>query len=144
MTIKAIVFDAYGTLYDVHSVASATDAAFPGHGDTITQIWRLKQLEYSWLRTLMGRYEDFRVVTLDSLRYTLDAMGLQADAAVIDGVLDGYDKLQVITKFNEADATYETRPAKKPRCSTTCSSRSVSSNRRRATSWICRVQRMAS
>ena len=58
--IKAIVFDAYGTLYDTQSVAGATEAAFPGHGEYITQVWRLKQLEYSWLRSLMGRYEDFR------------------------------------------------------------------------------------
>ena len=50
MPIKAVVFDAYGTLFDVQSVAGVTDAAFPGHGGTITQIWRLKQLEYTWLR----------------------------------------------------------------------------------------------
>ena len=71
MTVKAVVFDAYGTLYDVHSVARATNEAFPGHGDTITQLWRLKQLEYSWLRSLMRRYVDFRVVTRESLVYTL-------------------------------------------------------------------------
>jgi 2-haloacid dehalogenase len=46
VTIKAVVFDAYGTLYDVQSVAAITDEAFPGYGMIITQIWRLKQLEY--------------------------------------------------------------------------------------------------
>ena len=56
MTIKAVVFDAYGTLYDVQSVAAITDEAFPGYGEIITQIWRLKQLEYTWLRSLMHRY----------------------------------------------------------------------------------------
>jgi 2-haloacid dehalogenase len=50
MTIKALVFDAYGTLYDVQSVAAVTDEAFPGHGEMISQIWRMKQLEYTWLR----------------------------------------------------------------------------------------------
>ena len=50
--IKAYVFDAYGTLFDVQSVSAVTDAAFPGHGALITQIWRMKQLEYSWLRSL--------------------------------------------------------------------------------------------
>jgi 2-haloacid dehalogenase len=55
MAVRAVVFDAYGTLYDIQSVASVTDTAFPGHGEVITQIWRMKQLEYTWLRSLMGR-----------------------------------------------------------------------------------------
>ena len=61
MTIKAVVFDAYGTLYDVQSVADITEDAFPGYGGIITQIWRIKQLEYSWLRSLMRRWEDAHV-----------------------------------------------------------------------------------
>ena len=71
MTIKAIVFDAYGTLYDVQSVADVTEDAFPGYGEIITQVWRIKQLEYTWLRSLMRRYRDFSEVTRDSLAYTL-------------------------------------------------------------------------
>ena len=63
MTIKAVVFDAYGTLYDIQSVAAVTEEAFPGYGEIITQIWRIKQLEYTWLRSLMRRYEDFSVIT---------------------------------------------------------------------------------
>ena len=59
MTIKAIVFDAYGTLYDVQSVADVTEDAFPGYGGIITQVWRIKQLEYTWLRSLMRRYRGF-------------------------------------------------------------------------------------
>ena len=55
MTIKAIVFDAYGTLYDVQSVADITEDAFPGYGGIITQVWRIKQLEYTWLRSLHFR-----------------------------------------------------------------------------------------
>jgi 2-haloacid dehalogenase len=51
MAIKALVFDAYGTLYDVHSVFAKTEELCPGKGDLITQIWRLKQLEYTWLQT---------------------------------------------------------------------------------------------
>src|SRR3569833_2820290 len=83
MPIKAVVFDAYGTLCDTHSVATVTEAAFPGHGDLITQIWRIKQLEYSWLRSLMRRYEDFAVVTRDALAYTLRILGLSCDAAKV-------------------------------------------------------------
>lgn len=93
MTIRAIVFDAYGTLYDVQSVAGVTDAAFPGHGEYITQIWRLKQLEYTWLRTMMGQYEDFWTITKESLAYTLGTLGLQADGALFDGVAEKYNNL---------------------------------------------------
>ena len=93
MTIKSIVFDAYGTLYDIQSVAKVTEAAFPGRGDTITQVWRLKQLEYTWLRALMGQYEDFRAVTGASLRYTLGTLGQEADAALFDKIVDAYNTL---------------------------------------------------
>ncbi|ABQ33864.1 2-haloacid dehalogenase [Bradyrhizobium sp. BTAi1] len=87
---KAVVFDAYGTLYDIQSVAAVTEQAFPGHGDIITQIWRIKQLEYTWLRSLMQRYEDFAVVTRDSLIYTLRILGLPADAATLDRIIAKY------------------------------------------------------
>ena len=83
MTIKAVVFDAYGTLYDVQSVAAVTEETFPGYGEIITQIWRIKQLEYTWLRSLMRRYQDFSAVTRDSLAYTLRCLGLQSDGATL-------------------------------------------------------------
>jgi 2-haloacid dehalogenase len=88
--IKAIVFDAYGTLYDVQSVAAVTEATFPGYGEIITQVWRIKQLEYSWLRSLMRRYEDFSVITRESLSYTLRCLGLQSDAAAFERIMDKY------------------------------------------------------
>ena len=90
MPFKAVVFDAYGTLYDIQSVAAVTEQAFPGHGDIITQIWRIKQLEYTWLRSLMQRYEDFAVVTRDSLIYTLRILGLPADADTLDRIIAKY------------------------------------------------------
>ena len=90
MTIKAVVFDAYGTLYDIQSVAAVTEEIFPGYGDIITQIWRIKQLEYTWLRSLMRRYEDFSVVTRESLAYTLRVLGLAHDAAAFDRIMDKY------------------------------------------------------
>ena len=95
MPIKAVVFDAYGTLCDTHSVATVTEAAFPGHGDLITQIWRIKQLEYSWLRSLMRRYEDFAVVTRDALAYTLRILGLSCDAVSFDRIMDKYLSLDL-------------------------------------------------
>ena len=90
MTINAVVFDAYGTLYDIQSVAAVTEAAFPGYGEIVTQVWRIKQLEYTWLRSLMRRYEDFSVVTQDSLTYTLRCLGLKNDPAVFARIMGKY------------------------------------------------------
>jgi len=90
MTIKAVVFDAYGTLYDIQSVAAVTEEAFPGYGEFITQIWRIKQLEYTWLRSLMRRYQDFSVITRDSLAYAIRVLGLKHDAATFERIMDKY------------------------------------------------------
>ena len=90
MNIKAVVFDAYGTLYDIQSVAAVTEEAFPGYGEIITQVWRIKQLEYTWLRSLMRRYQDFSVITRDSLAYTLRVLGLAHDAAAFERIMDKY------------------------------------------------------
>src|ERR1700726_69146 len=90
VTIKAVVFDAYGTLYDIQSVAAVTEEAFPGYGELVTQIWRIKQLEYTWLRSLMRRYQDFAVVTRESLAYTLRVLGLQQDRDAFERIMDKY------------------------------------------------------
>ena len=71
MTIKAVIFDAYGTLFNVNSVKTLCEQLFPGMGESISQIWRQKQLEYSWLRAVMNQYEDFWTITGDGLRYAL-------------------------------------------------------------------------
>ena len=102
MTIKALVFDAYGTLYDVQSVAAVTDEAFPGHGEMISQIWRMKQLEYTWLRSLMGRYEDFEVITRDTLTYTLSVLGLKPSAGIFDRIMDKYVHLDLYPDAKDA------------------------------------------
>jgi len=90
VTIKAVVFDAYGTLYDIQSVADITEETFPGYGEIITQIWRIKQLEYTWLRSLMRRYVDFAAITRDSLTYTLKCLGLEYDDASFARIVDKY------------------------------------------------------
>jgi len=90
VTIKAVVFDAYGTLYDVQSVAEVTEDAFPGYGGIITQVWRIKQLEYTWLRSLMRRYQDFSAVTRDALAYTLKCLGLDYDAETFERIIAKY------------------------------------------------------
>lgn len=101
MTVKAIVFDAYGTLYDIQSVAAITDRAFPGYGELITQIWRVKQLEYTWLRSLMRRYEDFSVITRNSLSYTLNILGLSYDDRLIEAIMEKYVHLDLYPDAKE-------------------------------------------
>ena len=104
MKINAVVFDAYGTLYDVQSVAAVTEQTFPGYGELITQIWRIKQLEYSWLRSLMRRYEDFSVITRQSLAYTLRILGLRYDESVFDQIMAKYFDLDL---YPDVAATLE-------------------------------------
>jgi len=76
-------------------VANITDEAFPGYGELITQIWRIKQLEYTWLRSLMRRYEDFSVITRDSLTYTLKILGLAYNDGIFEKIMDKYVHLEL-------------------------------------------------
>jgi 2-haloacid dehalogenase len=92
--IEAIVFDAYGTLYDVQSVGDVVEAAFPGQGDYLTQLWRLKQLEYSWLRSMSGAYADFWMVTCESLAYSLATLGQVPDDALLADIAKAYNHLR--------------------------------------------------
>ena len=91
--LQALVFDAYGTLFDVHSVAALAERLFPGRGPALSAAWRGKQLEYTWLRSLMGRYEDFSSVTGDSLDWALASLGLDAGAAARRDLLSEYRRL---------------------------------------------------
>jgi 2-haloacid dehalogenase len=102
MAISSIVFDAYGTLYDVQSVSRIVRTEFPAHAEYITQVWRLKQLEYSWLRSLMGRYEDFQTVSRESLDYTLKTLGLLPNAPLLNRLVDAYDHLSPYPEVIEA------------------------------------------
>lgn len=90
MPIKAFVFDAYGTLFDVQSVSQITQKEFPEHGDLVTQVWRLKQLEYTWLRSLMGEYRSFWEVSEESLKYALNSCGLDFDDAKLTRIMNKY------------------------------------------------------
>ena len=75
--LDAIVFDAYGTLFDVHSVTARADKFVPGRGAALSALWRTKQLEYTWLQSLMGpsAREDFAAVTAHALDFALEALG---------------------------------------------------------------------
>ena len=63
MAIRAILFDAYGTLFDVHSIATLAQELFPPHGSRLAQQWRDTQIDYTRLRTLADRYRPFSKVT---------------------------------------------------------------------------------
>lgn len=104
MPIRAFVFDAYGTLYDVQSVFDRVERNCPGKGALITQLWRLKQLEYTWLRTCMDAFADFAEVTRDSLRYALQVAGVQPEDALMADLADAYLHL---TPAPEAHAALE-------------------------------------
>jgi 2-haloacid dehalogenase len=82
--ISACVFDAYGTLFDVHSVAARAEALAPGHGADLARLWRIKQLEYTWLSSLMAAPDcprpDFAAVTSMALDYAVAALVLPIDA----------------------------------------------------------------
>lgn len=78
--IAACVFDAYGTLFDVHSAVARGGAALGDKAAAVSQLWRQKQLEYTWLRSLMGAHADFRQVTRDGLDYALAAYGVDDPA----------------------------------------------------------------
>ena len=87
--IGACVFDAYGTLFDVHSAVGRGGAALGGKADKVSALWRQKQLEYTWLRSLMGAHVDFWQVTGDGLDFALAANGVD-DPALRDRLLELY------------------------------------------------------
>jgi 2-haloacid dehalogenase len=93
----AFVFDAYGTLFDVHSVAALAEELAPGNGAALSRIWRTKQLEYTWLQSLMAtrRFprEDFAALTAHALDYAISALILPLDGAGRHRLLDAYQQL---------------------------------------------------
>ena len=90
--IRACVFDAYGTLLDVHSAVGKHRSRLGEKADAVSAAWRTKQLEYSWQRTILDRYVDFWRLTSDGLDFALDAHGVD-DAALRDDLLDAYQSL---------------------------------------------------
>jgi 2-haloacid dehalogenase len=91
--MRAALFDVFGTLLDVHSVARRADELYPGQGARLSLLWREKQLEYSRLRTLSNRYVPFSQVTREALDYALLALKLEVDEARILALVDEYKRL---------------------------------------------------
>jgi 2-haloacid dehalogenase len=93
--IKALAFDAYGTLFDVLSVTALCEQLFPGNGAALARLWRAKQLQYSLLRSLMGRYRDFWQLTEDGLLYASKSLKLDLTAPKQKQLMDAYLTLTV-------------------------------------------------
>ena len=91
-SIRHAVFDAYGTLFDVHSATSRYQVRLGKQAEAVSTIWRTKQLEYTWLRSLMQCYVDFWIVTQDALDYALDSEGID-DNSLRQDLLRAYHDL---------------------------------------------------
>lgn len=95
MPPQALVFDAYGTLFDVHSVVQRCESFWPGKGTALSALWRSKQLEYTWQRSLMQRYRAFSDVTRDALAYACEALKLELTVAQMEALMGEYSMLAV-------------------------------------------------
>jgi 2-haloacid dehalogenase len=93
MAIQIYVFDAYGTLFDVHAAVRLHATVVGAKAEDISALWRGKQLEYSWIRSLMGRYVDFWQCTRDALEYALRAHD-RYDEGLVNQLLDAYRNLE--------------------------------------------------
>jgi 2-haloacid dehalogenase len=108
--LEALAFDAYGTLFDVDSVTGACEEVFPGRGEVLSQLWRAKQLQYTWLCSLMGRYEDFWRLTERSLTFACLALELDPADAARGRLAEGYLRLEPFPEVPEALRSLADRP----------------------------------
>ncbi|MBL8483372.1 MAG: haloacid dehalogenase type II [Rhodocyclaceae bacterium] len=99
---RAVLFDAYGTLFDVYSVAALAEQLFPGRGEALSILWRDKQIEYTRLRTLSGHYKDFQAVTEDGLVYACARLGLDLDHAARSRLMAQYARLSAFPENLQA------------------------------------------
>ena len=106
--IKAIIFDAYGTLFDVNSAAEKCKNKIGDKWELFANYWRTTQLEYTWLRSLMGRHQDFWKVTEQSLDKSMEIFKI--DTTMKDKLLDLY---KVLATFPEVEETLKKLKEKK-------------------------------
>ena len=113
-TFAAFVFDAYGTLFDVNSVAALAEQLAPGNGAALSRLWRTKQLEYTWLQSLMAtsRFprEDFGALTAHALDYAISALILPLDREARHRLLDAYLRLAPFPGTRDVLAALAPRP----------------------------------
>src|SRR4051794_12518554 len=111
---EAFVFDAYGTLFDVHGVLALAETLAPAQGLALSQLWRAKQLEYTWLQSLMATpqqpREDFAAITAHALDYAVSALMAPLDAGAKVQLLDAYATLPTYPDTIETLARLAPRP----------------------------------
>lgn len=110
MRYSAYVFDAYGTLFDIHAAVRRHAGAVGPDGQLLSEIWRAKQLEYSWVRTLAGAYADFWQLTEQALDYALQSVpsahpGLRDKLLEAYWHLDCYPEVPAVLKALKADGS---------------------------------------
>ncbi len=108
--IDICVFDAYGTLFDYNSAAARCKDKLAEDWQAFSELWRRKQLEYTWLRSLMGRYEDFWKITEDALRWAIARLGLAASEADVRRLMDAYLSLACFPEVPATLASLSGRP----------------------------------
>jgi 2-haloacid dehalogenase len=97
----AVLFDAYGTLFDVYSVGLLAEQLYPGHGDKLAQLWRDKQIEYTRLVSMSGRYQPFWQVTQAGLRFAAQKLALPLDQGNEDRLMNQYRHLSAFPENHE-------------------------------------------
>jgi 2-haloacid dehalogenase len=88
-----VVFDAFGTLFDVYSVTAKAEELCPGKGAAISAVWRQKQVEYSWLRTMSNRYKTFWEITNDALIFSLTQNQVDIRSDTVNSLMQQYKHL---------------------------------------------------
>src|SRR6266851_2517795 len=111
MRMEGLVFDAYGTLSDVPSVAQRCEGLWPGKGARLSQLWRAKQLDYTWQPSLMKRYAPFSTVTRAALAYACEALGLELTAERIEALMGEYLTLSMYPDVPDAIRQFACRKA---------------------------------
>ena len=101
LAVEALVFDAYGTLFDVQAQNQLAEALFPGHGAELSGLWRRKQLEYTWLLSLMGQYRPFWDITRDALDYSAQMLGFVLGPSE-EMLMDAYNRLPAFPEVPSA------------------------------------------
>ena len=102
--LRIVVFDAYGTLFNINSIDSRLEVHFGNQAEEIGLLWRKKQLEYTWLRTLMDRYEPFTTVTAEALEFSCNHLQLDLDPVVLTDLMEHYN---VLSAYPEVGSSLE-------------------------------------
>jgi len=106
---QAVLFDAYGTLFDVYSVGLLAEQLFPGHGERLSVLWRDKQIDYTRICSMSGQYRPFWELTRAGLRFAALRLGLEMDSVVEDRLMNQYRHLSAFPENRDVLAALKAR-----------------------------------